>query len=144
VRNLEPDPERQEQNPLYRVTAEEFYNVNATARTVNLFPRSCQTSMFRWVSRRDYEEWFESAHNDTIDIPPIVENDSLNCLPVFRGSTPFNLAPTAVASSVYSDQKRVKGSQDFLWGFHPLSFRTNDIQPAIHWILGDNWELDVN
>jgi hypothetical protein len=143
VRNLEPDVERQVQNPLYRVTAEEFYNFNGTSRTVNLFPRNCQTSMFRWVARRDYEEWYEER-NPGEDIEPIVENDSLNCLPIQRGSTPFNLAPTAIASSVYSEAKRVRGSQDFVWGFHPLSFQTDDVQAAVHWIFGDNWELDVN
>lgn len=150
VRNLDPAPERIDQNPLYRVTAEEFYNVNATSRTIGLFPRGCQTSMFRWIARRDYEEWYEDHYfpsvypDSTIDIPPIVPDDSLNCLPRFTGGTPFNLAPTGIASSVYSDVKRVRGSQDFLWGFHPLSFEPDDVEAAVHWILGDNWELDVN
>jgi hypothetical protein len=143
VRNLDPAPARKTQDSLYRVTAEEFFNVNGTSRTLSLFPRKCQTSMFRMVSRRDYEEWYEALH-PLEDIPPLVPNDSLDCLPILRGSTPFNLAPIAIASTVYSEGKRVRGSQDFLWGFHPLNFELDDVQAALHWILGDNWELKLN
>jgi len=149
VRNLEPRQERQEQNSLYAVNSEEFYNRNTTTRSANLFLRPCQTEMFRWVARRDYEAWFEqvwfpSVHPDsTIDIPPIVPNASGNCVPPLSVSSPLKNASTAIASSVYSDDKPVRGSQDFLWGFHPLSFQLDDVKAAVLWILGDNWELEA-
>jgi hypothetical protein len=149
VRNLRPRPEREEQNSLYAVNSEEFYNRNTTTRTASVFVRPCQTEMFRWIARRDYEEWFEevwfpSVYPDsTIDIPPIIPNESSNCVPPLSTSSPLKNAPTGIASSVYSDEKPIRGSQDFLWGFHPLSFQLDDVRAAVLWILGDNWELDV-
>ena len=56
----------------------------------------------------------------------------------------FHLAPTAIVSSVYSDSKRVRGSHDFLWGFHPLSFDLDDVQAALYWMLSEDWQLDMN
>jgi hypothetical protein len=84
------------------------------------------------------------VHPDsTIDIPPIVPNASGNCVPPLSVSSPLKNASTAIASSVYSDDKPVRGSQDFLWGFHPLSFQLDDVKAAVLWILGDNWELEA-
>jgi hypothetical protein len=142
VRDLTPGPARRASDSLYRVTAEEFYNVNVTSRPIAIQPRDCQIPMFRWVSRRDYDDWVLAELGELV--PPIVENDSLNCLPIGSTQTAFHLAPTGIVSSVYSDQKPILGSHDFLWGFHPLSFERDTVEAAVHWILGEDWQLDVN
>jgi len=68
----------------------------------------------------------------------------VNCFPVNAMVSSLKGAPTGLASRAYSDAKPVRGSQDFLWGFHPLSFELDAVEAAVLWILGDNWELAVN
>jgi len=146
VRDLEPRAERQGTIPTpgYQINVEEFYNFNATKRTVQLFARNCQTPMFRWVSRRDYDEYLEDLDpDDNADYPSLVGNEAAICLPLNTESAAMNGAPTAMVSSVYSDFKRIPGASDFVWGFNPHSFELDDVTAAVHWILGDNWELNV-
>ena len=136
VRDLEPRLERITRVPGHQMTAEEFYNFNATKRTVQLFTRNCQTPMFRWISRRDYDNYSGNA--------PVVPNEDLVCLPINTTTAAMNTAPCGMASHVYSDSKRIPGASDFVWGFHPHSFELDDVKAAVLWILGDNWELDVS
>lgn len=137
VRDLNPTSARIDRLSQRQIEGEEFYNVNATRRTVQLFLRNCQTPMFRWVARRDYDEYSGE--------PSIIQGDErMVCRPPDRSSSTLSGSPCALASHVYSDQKRIPGSSDFVWGFHPHTFELDDVRAAIHWILGDNWELDVN
>jgi hypothetical protein len=139
VRDLLPAAERIAKDSRYRPNSEEFYDWNATNRPIVVQPRRCQTPMYRWVSRRDFDEWRLEEYGEIVS--PVVAADSLNCFPIRRTQSPMNLAAAAVASSMYSDRKHIRGSHDFVWGFHPLSFEREGISAAFRWVLNADWEL---
>ena len=129
VTDLRPNDERGLlQRPEFRFEREEFYNANVTVRPVMLSPRPCQQVMFRLRARRD--EGF-------------VNNPTTSCYPVERALSPLDGLPVAVASTVYSDTKPLVGSEDFLWGFHPLAFQTDDVRRALWWVLAERWQIPV-
>ena len=107
---------------------EEFYNSNVTSRAVPLVLRGCQLPMWRWRARRD---------------EGLVENAFDDCFPLFLERSTLDGVPVAIVSSRYQDTKAVTGSEDFLWGFHPLAFERQAIQDAMMWIMGTRWELPV-
>jgi hypothetical protein len=129
VTDLRPNDERgMLQRPEFRFEREEFYNTNVTVRPVSISPRPCQQVMFRLRARRD--EGF-------------VTNPATNCYPLGRVVSRLDGAPVAVVSTVYADTKPLVGSEDFLWGFHPLAFRTDDVRRALGWMLGERWQIPV-
>jgi hypothetical protein len=73
----------------------------------------------------------------------IVADPQINCYPRGRDVSTINLAPVGIVSSTYSDTKPLPGSEDFLWGFHPMAFDPKDIQDALLWIAQERWQLPV-
>jgi hypothetical protein len=128
VVNLEPKVERTSKDPNYGLLFEEFYNRNVTAREVTLVLRQCQTTMFTHRARRD---------------EGLVPNAQVVCPPLGASVSPLDGAPVGVVSRVYSSSKQLRGSEDFVWGFHPLAFQRSGVRRAILWILESRWELPV-
>jgi hypothetical protein len=128
VRDLRPTSPRIDMNPNYRPTFEEFYDANTTTRSVTLNLRPCQTAMFLHRARRD----------DGRIADPQVE-----CLPPDRPTSTLERAPVGLVSSVYAETKQLRGSEDVIWGFHPLSFELEDVQDALLWICESRWQLPV-
>ncbi len=126
VTDLRPTDARRNLEPGYFAQFEEFYNVNVTVRQVTLEVRDCFTPMFVLKSRRDEGE---------VD-PSLCPQPGL--------PSPLQDVPVGFMSTLFSDSKPVVGSADFVWGFHPLSFESNDIAASLRWIIGDNWQLPVN
>lgn len=140
-----PDPTKNgvPQDRTYRQDWEEFYNrdVTTAAECTRLFnERSCMVPMFLHRAARDdvYPEGHARAGQ-----PLVALADSL-CQPFNRDRSPLDRAPIGVVSSVYSSQKQLPNSNDFLWGFHPLGFRTDRVQAALLWIIGENWQIRTN
>jgi len=124
----------------YKFDWEEFYNKNvAPEKQVTISPRECQLPMFVHRAARDnvYPPDCPNAGE-----PIIAGADSL-CEPYGKENSPIDGASVAIVSSVYSDSKQLPGSNDFLWGFHPLAFRLDRVQAALLWIIEQNWDIDV-
>jgi hypothetical protein len=128
VRDLVPLRLREERDPYHKFPFEEFYNVNTTRRRVSLVLRSCQVPMYRHIARRD---------------AGLVADPQTECSPPFRERSPLDQVPVGIASSRYADTKQLTGSEDFLWGFHPLAFEIEDVKDSILWILQDRWQVDI-
>jgi hypothetical protein len=128
VRDLQPRTERTELDPRYKLQAEEFYNRNLTSRPLILYPRPCQIPMYALRSLRD--EGYVDDPQHTCE-PEGLERSGLDGVPI------------AIASSVYSDSKQLRGAEDFLWGFHPLAFQSAEVGNALSWILESRWQIPV-
>ena len=124
----------------YKYQWEEFYNRNvAPKKQVTLSPRDCQIPMFLHRAARD-----EVYPPDCPDAgQPIKANADSLCFPVNNGKSPIDGAMVGVVSQVYSATKQLPGSNDFLWGFHPLAFRLDRVQSALLWIIEQNWDIPV-
>jgi hypothetical protein len=48
-----------------------------------------------------------------------------------------------VVVTASSATKPLVGSEDFLWGFHPLAWDYEDTKAALIWILRERWQLPV-
>lgn len=140
VLDLVPAPVRTNKDPQYQLRFEEFYNRNVTSREITLNLRDCQVPMFELIARRDVDnpDWVVPPD------PTLVANDVTACPPTGRASSPLSGAAVGIVSRVYEDSKQLRGSQDFMWGFHPFGFETSGIRAAVLWILEDRWGLDVN
>lgn len=110
----------------FRFDREEFYNINVTSRLVTVTPRDCQRPMFRQVSRRDLG---------------LIARPDTTCYPRGLLRSPLDGVPVGVAVRVYQDSKPLASSEDFVWGFHPLAFRPQDVRAALSWILRESWQL---
>jgi hypothetical protein len=110
----------------YRLDREEFYNVNVTSRAVSVTPRDCQRPMFRQLARRD---------------AGMIARPDTTCYPHGLARSPLDGVPVGLAVRVYQDSKPLPGSEDFVWGFHPLAFRPQDVRAALAWILRESWQL---
>jgi hypothetical protein len=125
----------------YKYAWEEFYNRNIVAsKNVTISPRSCQVPMFLHRAARD-ENWPPGTPKAG---QPLVANADSVCQPAGNEFSPLNGATNAVASSVYSPFKQLPGSQDFLWGFHPLAFELSRVESALMWIIEQNWDIEVS
>ena len=85
--------------------------------------------MFRWVARRDDPE------------VGVAFPDSL-CFPINRPTSTLDGGLTGIVSTVYSDTKQLAGSEDFLWGFNPIQFRSEDVRALLRWVLLDHWGVN--
>ncbi|HKI83421.1 MAG TPA: hypothetical protein VKA63_03710 [Candidatus Krumholzibacteria bacterium] len=124
----------------YRYQWEEFYNRNiAPKREVTLIPRDCQMAMYLHRAARD-EVW---PAGTALAGDPIIPNAKTSCQPYGREDSPIDGAAVAIVSNVYSPYKQLPGSQDFLWGFNPLAFDLDNVESALLWIIGQNWNINV-
>jgi hypothetical protein len=128
VPTLRPSLERRRLDREWFFASEEFYNFNGTLRNVNFTVRDCQVPMFRLRTRRDVG----------IQAIPVSQ-----CPPRDLGHSIIEGAPVAIASSSYSEEKPLRGSEDYLWGFHPFAFDMDDVEQALRFILGERWEMEV-
>ena len=110
----------------YQFEHEEFYNANTTGRGISLNLRSCQTTMYRLRARRD---------------EGLISKPDSTCVPLGRSRSILDGVPIAIVSSTYSDTKPLTGSEDFLWGFHPLAFELGDVRRALLWIIRSRWQI---
>jgi hypothetical protein len=123
-----PDPIIRSRSAQYKFVFEEFYDKNVTSRNVTLVLRDCQIPMWKWRARRDEGQ---------------VDKPDSTCFPRFIPQSLLEGAPCAIASRRYGDSKQLTGSEDFLWGFHPLAFNRQAIQDAMLWIMESRWQLPV-
>ena len=128
IRDLRPTSPRILQSRSWDLDYEEFYNSNVTTRNIVLFVRSCQTPMFRWRARRDEGQ---------------VVNPAQNCRPFNATQSSLDGVPLALAVRTYSEQKPLRGTEDYVWGFHPIAFNFSDVQAALLYVLGQRWELEL-
>jgi hypothetical protein len=105
---------------------EEFYNVNTTSRDVALNLRDCQQTMYRMRARRD---------------EGCVAFADTNCYPKHLLKSKLDLAPIGIVSTAYALSKPLAGSEDFLWGFHPLAFDQATVRSSLLWILRERWQI---
>jgi hypothetical protein len=138
VNPLRPTTERVELVtglPEYKLEFEEFYNINVTCREVTISLRDCQRTMFELRARRD------ELHPETGE--PFIDDPTWDCWPHNRPFSPLNGVPVGIVNTTHSATKPVAGSEDFLWGFHPLAFEYIDIVGSLIWVLGERWQLPV-
>ncbi len=126
VVELTPLPPRNELDGEFFPNFEEFYNVNVTNRSGQLVPRACQTPMYRLSARRDNG---------------FIANPRVECRPTQRDTSPIDGVPIAMVSRLYSETKLLAGAEDFVWGFHPMSFEVEQVRSALVWIMQTRWEL---
>jgi hypothetical protein len=125
---LRPNSPRVLQTRTWDMDYEEFYNTNVVNRNSVLFLRSCQVPMFRWRARRD---------------EGMVSDPATACRPFNATVSALDGVPLAVAVTTYSDRKPLRGSEDFVWGFHPVAFNFFDVQAALLYVLGTRWEMEL-
>ncbi len=113
----------------FKLPFEEFYNSNVTTRDAQINLRTCQVPMYRYSARRD---------NGLGPADPLE-----NCRPRNRTSSSLKDTVIGLASTRYAATKQLAGSEDFIWGFHPLAFETDEVKDAILWVLESRWELPV-
>jgi hypothetical protein len=128
VRELTPTVERRVRQPEYRFDFEEFFDFNATTRPVRITTRPCQSSMFELRSRRD---------------DGLIDDPYRNCEPWGLEQSRLQGAPVAVISRAYAQTKQLRGSEDLVWGFHPLAFDASGVRAALRWIFESRWELPI-
>lgn len=128
VATMRPRIERQRLDREWFFPSEEFYNHNGTKRNVNFMPRECQVPMFRLRTRRD---------------AGVQEKPASQCPSRGDGTSLIEGAPIAIASSVFSEEKPLRGSEDYLWGFHPFAFEMEDFEAALRFLLAERWEMSV-
>jgi hypothetical protein len=123
--DLLPNADRLAGSLAYQLRFEEFYDRNVTSREVTVLPRDCQMPMFVHRAMRD---------EGYVDDPSL-------CPPPGSVTSVIDGAPVAIESSVYSEDKPLVGSHDFLWGFHPLGFEEEGLRAALRWVFLNDWEL---
>lgn len=129
VDDLEPNMPRTNFDSRYKFEFEEFYNANTTRRNTAISVRDCQTPMFNMETRRA-AGWVPDA--------------DLVCLPSESEASALEGTTVGLVSSKYSETKQLVGSSDFIWGFHPLGFDLGRVTSTVLWIMGSNWQIDVN
>jgi len=125
---LRPAPEREALNVFWSFPTDEFYNYNGTQRNVRIVNRDCQLPFLRMKSRRAAG----TSTTPASDCPPNNSQESL-----------LEGAPIAMASDVNADTKPLRGSEDYLLGFNPMSFRQDDVQRLFLYIFERRWELET-
>lgn len=135
VSDLQPDTDRLDYNPLYKLRFEEFYNVNPTCESVTLSPRPCQEPMFLYRALRD--------EIDPRTGEPFLEDPQHSCYPTGWPTSTLDASPAGLVIRSNSATKPIPGSEDFLWGFHPLAFRRIDMEGSLIWILRERWALEL-
>lgn len=156
VVDLMPTQDRRLQQPGYSFEAEEWYNKNVTSRSVSLVIRDCQLPMYRAEARADAQDPEPDPDND-IEGVYVVTNAQLrtDCgsddgrnfnratAPPGATASPVTGATIGLASLVYSDEKQLPGSEDFLWGFNPMGFEDEQVSSAVRWIIRNRWDISV-
>ncbi len=135
LEDLPPSNLRLDNNPLYKFDFEEFYNRNLSCRPVTISLRPCQRTMFELRAARD--------EIDPRTGMPIIEDPVQECPPVGYQRSVLDRVPVGLAITTWSSTKPRRGSEDFLWGFHPLAFGFKETQAALVWILRDRWGLTI-
>jgi len=133
--DLLPNRTRTEYWPRYKLSFEELYNFNPSCLAVTLSPRQCQRTMFQFRARRD--------EIDPSTGEPWIEDAQLNCPPRGYEKSTLDGAPAGLVISTHSATKPIPGSEDFLWGFHPLAFSRFRVEGALIWIMRERWNLDL-
>ncbi len=135
LEDLPPSKDRLENNPLYKFDYEEFYNRNVSCRPVTISLRPCQKTMFALRAARD--------EIDPRTGEPFIDDPATECRPLGYERSVLDQVPIGLAITTYSSTKPRQGSEDFIWGFHPLAFDFAKTQAALVWILRDRWGLPV-
>jgi len=135
VSDLNPTDGRVDNAPEFKLRWEEFYNINVSCRPLTISPRDCQRPMYELLARRDDVNPHTGA--------PYIGSPESACFPVGLDRSSIDRAPVGIVISTYSDTKPVVGSEDFLWGFHPLAFEFEEIRRSLMWIMDDRWNLTV-
>ncbi len=151
VTDLQPSGDRKAENTNLQLPFEEFYNVNLTSRSLNISLRSCQTAMFRAEARVDAQDPEPTETTPGVFVVPVLSGCGLNDGAKFNRATAgptdnasgVTGAPIGVVSTVYSAEKLLPGSEDFLWGFNPMGFDDDQVRAAIRWIIRSKWEISV-
>ena len=147
-----------------KLPAEEFYNVNAANRPQLVSVRDCQTPMFLAVARMDVDDEEIMAPEDlperyhlearerlvgTTEFPPGSNNLVEDCPAVTvdrRSVSTVTGAPVAIASTQYVEEGTKQGgtllTEDYMWGFNPMTFESAEFRSAIEWILLTRWGLN--
>ncbi|HKK70293.1 MAG TPA: hypothetical protein VKA86_03685 [Candidatus Krumholzibacteria bacterium] len=158
------DPQLLDRQNLAALGAEEFYNVNAANRPVLVSPRECQTPMFLAVARMDvdnaevmepedlperYRVGVQERLVNLTESPPGSGQLVDDCPAVTlarRSTSTITHAPVAIASTQYLRERTKQGgtllTEDYIWGFNPLTFERAEFDAVMDWILLTRWGLN--
>jgi len=155
VSDLVPNGDRKTFQPGYSFEVEEWYNRNVTSRSVSLVIRDCQIPMYRAEARADAQDPEPDPSTGQEGVYVISDLDLLNCgtddgrnfnrenAPEGATASPITGATIGLASRVYSSDKQLVGSEDFLWGFNPMGFEDEQVGSALRWIIRNRWDIAV-
>lgn len=155
VLDLVPIPDRKTDEPGYTFEFEEWYNKNVTSRSVSLVIRDCQIPMYRAEARADAQDPEPDPLTGEEGVYVISNLELRNCgyddgrnfnrqtAPEGATASPVTGATIGLASQVYSDEKQLVGSEDFLWGFNPMGFEDEQVASALRWIIRNRWDIAV-
>jgi hypothetical protein len=135
VVDLPPNAARLDYSPLHKLRFEELYNFNPTCYNVTISPRPCQEPMFLYRAIRD--------EIDPRTGEPFLEDPETQCRPYGWPTSTLDQAPIGLVVKTNSATKPLQGSEDFLWGFHPLAFDRTAMEGTLTWILRDRWGLEL-
>jgi hypothetical protein len=131
---------------------DEFYDANISIRVTPWAPQICEDQeclepMFRSYSRFDWIKDLHLAAGDTLWPYDIFETFDMLQSRCGRHAIDVVTQRSRTSDLVVgffshkTEQNKPSRKADVYWGFDPYRFKHEDIQDAIHWVLGDHFGL---